>query len=83
MVSLNWLVDVQSRIANFRRQDVGYILPADGRARLHAEEQQSQPFTIDPVEFRAKLALAVGRAEARAVLAGWDDGPTVLPELIL
>nr|WP_295106348.1 glycosyltransferase 61 family protein [uncultured Caulobacter sp.] len=83
VVSLNWLVDVQSRIANFRRQDVGYILPADGRARLHAEEQQSQPFTIDPVEFRAKLALAVGRAEARAVLAGWDDGPTVLPELIL
>lgn len=83
VVSLNWLVDVQSRIANFRRQDVGYILPADGRARLHAEEQQSQPFTIDPVEFRTKLAIAVERAEAKAALIGWEDGPVTLPELTL
>lgn len=83
VVSLNWLVDVQSRIANFRHQDVGYILPADGRARLHAEEQQSQPFMIDPVEFRTKLAIAVERAEARALLAGWEDGPVTLPELTL
>jgi len=83
VVSLNWLVEVQSRIGNFRRHDVGYILPADGRARLHTIEPQSQPFTIDPAEFRAKLSLAVERAEARAAMAGWDDGPLVAPELRL
>lgn len=83
VVSLNWLVDVQSRIANFRRHDVGYILPSDGIARLHTIEPQSQPFTIDPVEFRAKLGLAVERAEAGAAMAGWDDGPLAAPELQL
>lgn len=83
VMSLNWLVDVQSRIANFRKHDVGYILPADGRARLHAEEQQSQPFTIDPVAFRTRLTMAIERAEAKAALAGWEDGPVTLPELTL
>lgn len=83
VVSLNWLVEVQSRIGNFRRHDVGYILPADGRARLHTIEPQSQPFTIDPVEWRRKLSLAVERAEARTVMAGWDDGPIAAPELRL
>ncbi len=85
VVSLNWLVEVQSRIANFRRHDVGYILPADGQARLFSvEAQANQPFTIDPVDFRRKLAIAVGRAEARAAMAGWDDGPLLdPPELLL
>lgn len=83
VVSLNWLVEVQSRIGNFRRHDVGYILPADGRARLHTIEPQTQPFTIDPAEFRTKLSLAVERAEARAAMAGWDDAPIAAPELQL
>jgi O-antigen biosynthesis protein WbqL len=83
VVSLNWLVEVQSRIGNFRRHDVGYILPDDGRPRLHTVEPQSQPFRIDPAEFRAKLGLAVERAEAKAAMAGWDDGPLTLPELRL
>lgn len=83
VVSLNWLVEVQSRIGNFRRHDVGYILPDDGRARLHTIEPQIQPFTIDAEDFRRKLGLAVERAEARAVMAGWDDGPIIAPELRL
>lgn len=76
VVSMNWLVEVQSRIANFRRHDVGYILPADGEARLYTiAPQENQPFTIDPDEFRRKLSIAVERAETRKAMAGWDDGP--------
>lgn len=83
VVSLNWLVEVQSRIGNFRRHDVGYILPADGRARLHAIEPRSQPFMIDPAEFRTKLSLAVERAEARAAVTGRGEAPIAAPELRL
>ena len=78
VVSLNWLVEVQSRIGNFRRHDVGYILPADGRARLHAIEAQAQPFSIDPGEFRRKLSIAVERADARRPMAGWDAAPELM-----
>lgn len=78
VVCLNWLVEVQSRIGNFRRHDVGYILPADGRARLHAIDAEAQPFSIDPEEFRRKLSLAVARADARAPMAGWDAAPELL-----
>jgi capsular polysaccharide biosynthesis protein len=85
VVSLNWLVEVQSRIGNFRRHDVGYILPADGQARLYSiEPQANQPFTVDPDEFRRKLTIAVDRADARAAMAGWDDGPLLdAPGLLL
>ncbi|HJV40033.1 glycosyltransferase family 61 protein [Caulobacter sp.] len=83
VVSLNWLVEVQSRIGHFRRHDVGYILPDDGRARLYTIEPQIQPFTIDAEDFRRKLGLAVERAEARAAMAGWDDGPIIAPDLLL
>lgn len=83
VVSLNWLVEVQSRIGNFRRHDVGYILPADGRARLHSIEAQAQPFSIDPDAFRRKLTIAVERADAQRPMAGWDDAPMAIGELML
>lgn len=83
VVSLNWLVEVQSRIANFRRHDVGYILPDDGRARLHSIEPRKQPFRIDPEDFRRKLSIAVERADAGAEMAGWDDGPVLATALRL
>jgi O-antigen biosynthesis protein WbqL len=83
VVSLNWLVEVQSRIGNFRRHDLGYILPADGRARLHSLEAQAQPFSIDPDEFRRKLTIAVERADAQRPMAGWDDAPMAIGELML
>lgn len=81
VVSLNWLVDVQSRIANFRQHDIGYILPEDGRARLHSIEPRKQPFRIDPEVFRRKLSVAVERAEAHASTpmdAGGAISPTTL-----
>ncbi len=81
VVSLNWLVEVQSRIANFRRHDVGYILPSDGEARLYSVEPQKQPFSIDAADFRRKLSLAVERADTSAAMAGWDEGPVVRPGL--
>ena len=83
VVSLNWLVEVQSRIANFRRHDVGYILPDDGEARLYSIEPRKQPFRIDPEDFRRKLSIAVERAEACAEMAGWDDGPVLATALRL
>ena len=83
VISLNWLVEVQSRIGNFRRHDVGYILPADGRPRLHTIEPQIQPFEIDAEDFRRKLGLAIERSDHRAAMAGWDDGPLTTPELRL
>lgn len=83
VVSLNWLVEVQSRIGNFRRHDVGYILPADGRARLHSIEAQAQPFSIDPDAFRRKLTIAIERADAQRPMAGWDDAPMAVGELLL
>ncbi len=75
VVSLNWVTDVQSRIANFRRHDVGYILPEDGEARLHSITPRKQPFRIDPEAFRRGLSLAVERAEARAATPMEDPGP--------
>ena len=83
VVSLNWLVEVQSRIGNFRRHDVGYILPTDGRARLHSIEARAQPFSIDPDAFRRKLTIAVERADAQRPMAGWDDAPMAVGELLL
>jgi O-antigen biosynthesis protein WbqL len=83
VVSLNWVVDVQSRIANFRRHDLGYILPEDGQARLYSIEPQKQPFRIDPEDFRRKLSIAVERADAGAEMAGWDDGPVLAAALRL
>ncbi|PHY18826.1 DUF563 domain-containing protein [Caulobacter sp. BP25] len=83
VVSLNWLVDVQSRIANFRRHDLGYILPEDGEPRLHTIEPQRQPFRIDPQEFRRKLTIAIERAEACSARGAEDYTPPVAPELRL
>lgn len=83
VVSLNWLVEVQSRIGNFRRHDVGYILPADGRARLHSVSAQAQPFSIDAEDFRRKLTIAVERAEARRPMMAWDQGPMAMGGLLL
>lgn len=69
VLSLNWVADVQSRIANFRRHDIGYILPEDGLARLHSIAPRKQPFRIDPEAFRRGLDLALERAEAPAASA--------------
>ncbi len=66
VVALNWISDVQSRIANFRGQEIGYVLPDDGRPRGYGLEQPLQRFRIDPAEFRERLAFAMEAAEGAA-----------------
>ncbi len=65
VVALNWIGEIQSRIANFRGQDIGYVLPDDGQPRIFHLEGSLQRFRIDPVEFRDRLSEAVEAAEAR------------------
>ncbi|CAN5285572.1 DUF563 domain-containing protein [soil metagenome] len=56
VVCLNWIVEVQSRIANFRRQSVGYLLPPDGKPRLFAINGAMTRYEIDPDSLRRTLA---------------------------
>lgn len=62
IVALNWIVDVQSRIANFRDQDIGYVLPDDGRPRTYSLDRTLGRFRIDAEEFRGRLRTAVQAA---------------------
>ena len=62
VVSLNWITDVQSRVANFREQDVGYVLPDDGEPRRFSLEHSLQRFRIDPADLREKLSRVIDRA---------------------
>lgn len=64
VVAINWIGDTQSRIANFREQDIGYVLPDDGQPRVFHQERTLQRFRVDPVEFRDKLAVATAAAAA-------------------
>ena len=66
VVALNCIGDTQSRIANFRGQDIGYVLPDDGLPRVFHQERSLQRYRVDPSEFREKLAIAVEAAEAPA-----------------
>ena len=54
-ICLNWIVEVQSRIANFRDQDVGYLLPPDGEPRLFGRDGRMLEYEIDPGQFRDVL----------------------------
>jgi capsular polysaccharide biosynthesis protein len=65
VLALNWIVDVQSRITNFRGQDIGYLLPDDGEPRGYSLGQPTQRFRIDPAAFREHVrALADAPAAA-------------------
>jgi O-antigen biosynthesis protein WbqL len=59
VVALNWIVDVQSRIANFRGHEVGYVLPDDGQPRKYTIGGGQQPFTIDLAEFRRRVDMVL------------------------
>lgn len=48
VICLNWIVEVQSRIANFRHQSVGYLLPQDGEPRLFARDGRMINYEIEP-----------------------------------
>jgi O-antigen biosynthesis protein WbqL len=62
VVALNCIGDIQSRIANFRRQDIGYVLPDDGEARVFHPDRPVQRYRIDPKEFGSRLDLATQAA---------------------
>lgn len=55
VVALNWITEVQSRIAAFRGHDLGYLLDPDGRPRTFTIEPGMQPFHIDLRELRDRL----------------------------
>lgn len=66
VVALNCIGDTQSRIANFRRQDIGYVLADDGQPRVFHGGAQLQRFRVDPGAFRSALTTAVAAAEESA-----------------
>lgn len=55
VVALNWINEVQSRIAAFRSHDLGYILDSDGAPRVFSPEPNLQGFRIDPADFRRRV----------------------------
>lgn len=58
VIALNWVGnDVQSRIANFRKHEIGYLLPADLIPRVHQIGQPVQHYTIDAEQFRERASL--------------------------
>ncbi|OJU08728.1 MAG: hypothetical protein BGN86_10590 [Caulobacterales bacterium 68-7] len=79
VMALNWVVDVQSRIANFRRQDIGYLLATDGVPRIHNLEGVTHDFVIDPAAFRDKAQLVLDLAD-KAPLRRYEDIPVLRPE---
>ncbi|EQB17313.1 glycosyltransferase family 61 protein [Sphingobium lactosutens] len=56
VMAMNYLAECQSRIGNFRRQRVGYILPENGVVSYDPSITGVRHFEIDPAVFTAKLA---------------------------
>ena len=54
-MAMNYLAECQSRIGNFRRQRVGYILPENGVVSYDPSITGVRHFEIDPTVFTAKL----------------------------
>ncbi len=63
VVCLNWIVEPQSRIANLRRQRIGYVLPPDGQPRLFGLDGRFSDYEIDPAAFRQGLELALAAGD--------------------
>ncbi len=56
VVSVNWINEVQSRIANFSRHELAYILPSDNIPRIHNEVQNSVcEYSVNIDELEKKL----------------------------
>lgn len=78
VMALNWVVDVQSRIANFRRHDIGYLLATDGVPRIHNLEGVIHDFVVDPTAFRDKARFTLDLAD-KAPLRRYEDVPVLRP----
>jgi capsular polysaccharide biosynthesis protein len=55
VICFNWITDVQSRIANFRSQKVGYILADDNLPRVFPLEGGFVSYSVNPARFRKAL----------------------------
>ena len=55
VVCLNWIVDVQSRIANFRKQSVGYVLPTGDELARFKLDRSFVSYEVDPERCRAAI----------------------------
>jgi capsular polysaccharide biosynthesis protein len=58
VVCLNWLVEVQSRISNFRRQRVGYVMPKGDQPKLFVPGEQFE-YEVDVEQCRQALKMAL------------------------
>ncbi|RUP07723.1 MAG: glycosyltransferase family 61 protein [Hyphomicrobium sp.] len=66
IISLNWITCIQSRIAQLRQQNIGYVLPPLGPLTFQRElEQTKREYWIDPEDFRRKLAERLHREPLR------------------
>lgn len=80
VVALNWINEVQSRIAAFRGHDLGFILDPDGEPRVFSPEPNHRGFRIDPGEFRRRVEPLVPQAARgagpRRSAIRWSAWPT-------
>jgi O-antigen biosynthesis protein WbqL len=58
VVCLNWLVEVQSRISNFRGQRVGYVMPKGDQPKLFVPGEQFE-YEVDVEQCRQALKMAL------------------------
>lgn len=59
VLCLNWINAMQSRIAQLRRQRVGYLLPDDGAPVLFSSGAPARTYHIDPKTFRTYLRMLI------------------------
>ena len=63
---LNWINTCQSRIAQLKRQRVGYLLPSDGNPVKYDDGAPSADYHVDPTTFRRCLATLCHQELAQA-----------------
>lgn len=61
VMAMNYITECQSRIGNFRRQRVGYILPREGPIGFDPSIKGERHFEIDAATFERKLNIMLKR----------------------
>lgn len=60
VLCLNWINELQSRIARLKRQSVGYLLPSNGKAVRFIPFAPQATYHIDPQTFRSRVRALLG-----------------------
>jgi capsular polysaccharide biosynthesis protein len=76
VLCLNMVTGLQSRIAELKRQRVGYLLPSGGEAVTHKFGDPPSSYHIDPQQFRAYVRECLAMNQRRA---GTNDSQTAAP----